>query len=107
MIKMCKTAINIKESHIINEGSRVITISVLDTVDDETAKEVMCRIKALSSDEIVKKTNWIEVSELDKRTGYPDLAFQYHHGIIVIDKVLVIVTLGKIVKCVNEGDRNE
>jgi hypothetical protein len=93
---MDKTAINIKESHIINEKERVITISVLDTVDDETAKEVMRRVKALSSDEIVKQTKWIEVSELDKRTGHPDLAFIYNHGILLIDNVRLLVTMGKI-----------
>jgi len=53
---MCKTVIRIKESNIINEKERTIVISVLDTVDDETTKEVMCRVKALSPDEIVKQT---------------------------------------------------
>ena len=97
---MCKTAISIKESHIINEGDKIIVISVLDTVDDETAKEVMRRVTALSSDDVVKQTKWLDLSELDKRTGYSDLAFQYHHGILLIDNVRVLVTMGKIVKCI-------
>ena len=105
LIKMCKAAINIKESNIINEGDKTIVISVLDTVDDETAKEVMHRVKALSPDEVVKQTKWLDLSELDKRTGYPDLAFEYQHGILLIDCVRVLVTMGKIVKFVNEDDK--
>jgi hypothetical protein len=103
---MCKTVIRIKESNIINEKERTIVISVLDTVDDETTKEVMRRVKALSPDEIVKQTKWLDLSELDKRTGCPDLAFEYQHGILLIDYVRVLVTMGKIVKCVERKNLN-
>lgn len=85
LILMCKITIN---------------ILVLDTVDDETTKEVMRRVKALSLDEVVKQTKWLNLSELD-------LALQYHYGILLIDNVRVIITMDKIVKCVNEGDKNE